>query len=224
MPFEFIKLPELDFDLQSVTTESGRKYTTPTGNVYPSITTVLSSYNRDAILQWRKSVGEEVANKISAKASSRGTKLHKICEDYLLNDLSPLKMHSMMPDLKERFLVIRPHLDKFVGKLYGIEQALYSDNLKLAGRCDCIGEWNGKISIIDWKTSSKLKNKDDILNYFMQATAYAEMFEEITKIEINQIVVAIVVEGENNPQIFVEDKVNYLPHLHKYIQDFYSNK
>jgi len=220
--FNHVKLDALNFELESVTTESGRTYKTPTGNVYPSITTVLSSYNKQAIYEWRQRVGEEEANRISRKASGRGTKLHNTIEKYLLNEMSPLQMHSVMPDTKELFLKLKPFLDTHVNNIYGIEQPLFSDELRLAGRCDCIGEWNGEISIIDWKTANYSKEKDQIANYFMQASAYAEMFGERTGISINQIVIAIAVENQQ-PQIFIEDKKDYLAELHKYL-DKYHNK
>ena len=219
--FNHVKLESLNFDLQAVTTDSGRKYTTPDGKVYPSITTVLSSYNKKALFEWRARVGEEEANRVARKASNRGTKLHSTVEKYLLNELSSLKMHMMMPDTKELFLKLKPFLDAHVSNIYGIEQALYSHNLRLAGRCDCIGEWDGKVSIIDWKTASRSKQKEQIANYFMQASAYAEMFEEITGIEINQIVVAIAVE-DDPPQIFIEEKSKYLPELNKYIGKYWE--
>ena len=126
-----------------------------------------------------------------------------------------------MPDTKELFLKLKPLLDSHVDNIYGIEQPLFSDKLRLAGRCDCIGEWDGKISIIDWKTASRSKQKEQIANYFMQASAYAEMFEEITGIEINQIVVAIAVE-DDPPQIFIEEKSKYLPELHNYIGKYWE--
>jgi genome maintenance exonuclease 1 len=217
--FNFVKLPELDFELNAVTTEDGRRYTAPNGEVYPSITTVLSSYNKKAIYEWRKRVGEEEANRVSRKAANRGTKLHSLCEDYLKNELTPMKMQSIMPDTKELFLQLRPELDANIGDVYGLEQALYSKNLQIAGRCDCIAEWNGELSIIDYKTSSKEKNEDHIQNYFMQCTAYAEMFEEITGRPINQIVVAIAVEGDN-PQFFVRDKHLYVSQLKQYISNY----
>lgn len=219
--FEFVKLDSLNFDLKAVTTEQGRTYQTPDGQKYPSITTVLSNYNKKAIFEWRKKVGEEEANKISRKASTRGTKLHTICESYLLNELSSVKMQSIMPDTKSLFFQLRSHIDENVGLVYGIEQPLYSHNLGIAGRCDCIAEWNGKLSIIDYKTSSKEKSESKILNYFMQCSGYAEMFGEITGIPIEQIVIAIAVE-DGQPQIFVKEKYDYLPKLKRYI-DIYRN-
>lgn len=220
MTFDHIKLPELDFDLEAITTESGRQYKTPNGNSYPSVTTVLSSYNKKAIYEWRARVGDEEANKISGKASRRGTALHSVCEKYLLNEMNELRMQTMMPNIKELFLQLRPELDQNIGKIYSLEQALYSDGLKIAGRVDCIAEWNGELAVIDFKTSSKEKWEDGILNYFMQCSAYAEMFGEITGKPINKLVVAIAVE-EGKPQIFVRDKELYLPQLKQYIAKYY---
>jgi len=221
MNFNHIKLKELDFDLVSETTESGRKYKTPDGKLYPSITTVLSSYNKQAIMEWRQRVGEEEANKISRQAAGRGTKLHNTVENYLLNEMSDMKMQTMMPDTKELFMSVKPFIDSHIGNIYGIEQALYSHKLRLAGRCDCIAEWDGRLSIVDWKTASKKKDAEHIQNYFMQATAYAEMFGELTGKSINQIVVAIAVQSEF-PQIFIEEKTKYVTPLNQFIERYWQ--
>ena len=219
--FEFVNLPELDFDLQSKTENGSRKYVTPNGDAYPSVTTILSAYNKKAIQEWRERVGEEVANKISTQASTRGTRLHSLCETYLLNELSPLKLQSVMPDAKELFNKIKPKLDANIGKIYSLEQALYSDKLKIAGRVDCIAEWNGELSVIDFKTASKEKNEEWIQNYFMQCSAYAVMFEERTGRPINQIVVAIAV-ANGDTQIFVKEKEDYLRGLNFFIDEYYD--
>jgi genome maintenance exonuclease 1 len=221
MTFNHVKLSELNFELESVTTETGRTYKTPSGKSYPSITTVLSPYNKSAIMEWRKRVGAEEANRVSRAASGRGTRLHNAVEGYLLNEMSAMKMQSMMPDAKELFVKIRPYLDKHVGDIYGIEQPLYSDRLMVAGRCDCIGEWDGVLSIIDWKTATKEKTREGILNYFMQAAAYAEMFQERTGREVNNLVIAIANDG-NTPQIFIEKRVDYLAELNKYLDRYHN--
>lgn len=212
MTFVYEKLPELDFELEAKTTESGRVYYTPSGKAYPSVTTVLGSMNKDAIDAWRARVGEEEANKVSGRASRRGEALHLACEKYLLNEMSDLKIRNMMPNIKELFLQLRPELDKNIGKIYAIEQPLYSDRLKIAGRVDTIAEWNKRLSIIDYKSSSKEKLEENILNYFLQCTAYAEMFEELTNKKIDTLVVAIAVEG-GQPQIFVRQKYMYRTQL-----------
>ena len=118
MPFNFVKLPELDFELESETTESGRRYTTPNGEKYPSITTVLSSYNKKAIMEWRQKVGNEEANRIAGRASRRGTQLHTLCEKYILGELTGMKMQTLMPLDKMMFGQLRPLLDNHVGDVY----------------------------------------------------------------------------------------------------------
>jgi len=219
--FSFITLPELDFDLKAETTPEGRRYITPEGESYASVTTVLTEYNKKAIMEWRERVGEEEANKVSAQASSRGTRVHSLCETYLKNELSPMKLSTMMPDAKELFYKIKPFLDTHIGRVYALEQALYSDELRIAGRVDCIAEWDDKLSVIDFKTASKEKNEDWIENYFMQCSAYAEMFEERTGKPIDQIVVAIAV-ANGNPQIFVKEKQDYLRGLNYFIDEYYA--
>jgi len=219
--FEFVKLPELDFDMKAVTTDSGRVYVTPSGFKYPSVTTVLSPYGKKALFEWRERVGAEEANRVAAKASRRGTALHKVCEKYLLNEMSSTKLASMLPTTKELFYKIKPHIDTSIGKIYSLEQALYSDGLRIAGRVDCIAEWNGKLSIIDFKSSTRQKEKNGIANYFMQCTAYAVMFEELTGKPIEQIVVLI--GTENGPgQVFIEEKTKYYEELKRYISNHYS--
>jgi ATP-dependent exoDNAse (exonuclease V) beta subunit len=224
MPFEHVKLSELDFDLKSVTTDSGRRYSTPDGKVYPSITTVLShSTDKTHIFEWRKRIGAEAANKITAKSSSRGTKLHTICENYVLNELNDMKIRMMMPDIKDFFMQLKPPMDQHIGKVYGTEQALFSHRLRLAGRTDCIAEWDGKLSIIDYKNSIREKKEEGILNYFIQGTGYAEMFEDRTGKPVEQVVVLIANE-EGKPQVFVKKKEDYLEKLHEYIDNYWKSQ
>jgi len=217
--FNHVKLPQLDFDLKAETTDSGRLYATPTGEKYKSITTVLGNYNKQAIMEWRERVGAEEANKISTKAATRGTKVHKICEDYINNEIPELKMQMMMPDLKEMFFKIKPIIDEKLGDVYSQEQALYSHKLKIAGRVDLIGMWNGKLSVIDFKTSAKQKEESYIQNYFMQCTAYALMFSELTEMWIDDIVV-LIATGEGEAQLFERQIHDYRKPLMEYIDKY----
>ena len=219
MNFNHVKLSELNFELESITTESGRIYKTPGGKSYPSITTVLSSYNKKAIYEWRQRVGEEEANRISRAASGRGTRLHNAVEKYLLNEMTELKRKTIMPDALPLYTQLENILKVKIGDIYGIEQPLYSDRLGIAGRCDCIAEWEGVLSIVDWKTAKDYKQKNHIQNYFMQGAAYAEMFEERTGKPIEQVVIAIA-NDNMNPQIFVEKKTDYLLPLQQYILSY----
>lgn len=218
MTFIHEKLPGLDFELEAVTSETGRTYLTPSGNRYNSITTILKPYNQHIIENWKQAVGEEQAKKVSGIASRRGEAVHLACEKYLLNEMDFKFRQDMMPNIKQMFLQLKPHLDKSVGKIYAIEQPLYSDVLQVAGRVDLIAEWDGKISIVDYKTSGKFKDIKDIANYFMQCTAYAIMFEERTGIAIDQIVIAMAVESENMPLIFVQDKKDYIEQLNYFVE------
>jgi CRISPR/Cas system-associated exonuclease Cas4 (RecB family) len=193
-------------ELESVSENGKRFYQTPDGKKYPSVTTVTSLYTMKAIMEWRKRVGEEQANKISTQASSRGTQVHAMCEDYLCNrDYITSKV---MPNHKEMFRSIQPYLDR-INNIRTVEGSLYSDHLRVAGRVDCIGEYDGKLAIIDFKTANRRKDKDKIKNYFMQASAYAVMFEERTGIPVSKLVIIGAVEGDE-PFVYVEDRDNYI--------------
>lgn len=201
---EQVKLTDMD----TITTEEGRKYVTPEGLNLPSVTTVLSILSRDSIRKWRERVGEEEANKISTRASRRGTSVHEIIEKYIDND--PDYREGYTPDVIESFLVMQPILDGLIGTVYAQEAPLYSTHLGLAGRVDCVAEFDGQLSIIDFKTSRKKKKKDWIQQYFMQEAAYAVMWEERTGQPITQLVTLISVDGEDKPQIFVEHRDNWI--------------
>ena len=149
-------------DLDANTGKHGRTYTAPDGSRFPSITTVLSILSEESIAKWRARVGEEEANKISTKAAGRGTLVHSIIEGYLKNE----SIEEYLPHIRQSLENLRPILDNRIGKIYGLEVPLYSNHLGLAGRCDCIAEFDGVPSIIDFKTSRKPKKKEWITNYF----------------------------------------------------------
>ena len=192
------------------TTESGRKYFTPEGNAYPSITTVLSILGKEEIIAWRQRVGEEEANKVSRQASTRGTAVHKLAEDYV--DNKPDWKGKHMPSNIATFNTLRPVLDKSLNNVWMQEAFLYSDKLKTAGQVDCIGEWDGVLSIIDFKTSKRVKKEEDITNYFIQMCFYAAAFLERTGIAIKQAVVVMAVD-DNEPLIFKVNTFDYLNHF-----------
>ncbi len=204
--FNHVEAPTLT-ELIAETTDSGRVYNTPDGNRYPSVTTILSELSKAGIAAWRKRVGAEEANRISTQAGSRGTKVHQICEDYLNN--KPDYLDGQMPANVFTFKQIQPILDQYVDNIQYLEAPLYSDFLKTAGRVDCIAEFDGKLSIIDFKTSRKPKKKEWISNYFMQASCYAVMYEERTEIPVSRTVVIIAVDG-SEPQVFVENRDNFI--------------
>lgn len=208
-------------DLTTEQNESGRKYVTPEGDKYPSVTTVLSILSEEAIQAWRARVGEEEANKISRKASTRGTAVHLIIEKYIDNEEN--FKESFMPHIIESFENVRPILDNRIGDVYAQEAPLYSHHLGLAGRVDCVGVFDGKPSIIDFKTSRKLKKKEWIEGYFVQESAYAIMWEERTGMPITQLVTIIAVDNEE-PQVFIEHRDNWTSKLLETINEYKQRK
>ena len=202
--------------LKTVTKESGRKYSTPKGD-YPSITTILGKKGKAAIIAWRNRIGHEEANKISRQASGRGTAVHAVCENYVNND--PDWKKDLMPNILFDFTRIKDILDTRIGVVYGQELPLYSDHLGVAGRVDCVAEFDGKISIIDYKTSRKTKKKEWIDSYFMQECFYAIAWEERTGIPITQLVTIISVDNAE-PQVFIEHRDDWDKELVKTIKEF----
>lgn len=207
--------------LEQVNTDTGRYYKTPTGELYPSVTTVTGLMGADAIKQWRDRVGDEEANRVSSQAATRGTRIHQLCENYLNNDNIDTSKYTF--DDVENFRLLKQQLDTNIDNIHLQEVRLYSDYLKMAGTVDCIAEWKGKLAIIDFKTARKPKNKEYILNYFCQATAYAIMYEERFSIPVSRIVILISVDDEE-PQIFEDRRDNYIKPLldirEKYILKF----
>lgn len=204
-------------DLNSVTTENGRRYVTPDGSSFPSITTVLSILSRDSIMEWRTRVGEEEANKISHRASRRGTAVHEIIEKYINNEKDFKKGYT--PDIIESFLNVKTILDERIGKVYAQEVPLYSNHFGVAGRVDCVAEFDGKLSIIDFKTSKKQKKKSYIESYFMQEAFYAVAWEERTGKPITQLVTIIAVD-DTEPQVFIEHRDNWTSRLKETIEKY----
>ena len=204
-------------EMNAVTTESGRKYRTPDGIDLPSITTVLSILSRDSIAKWRKRVGEAEANKISYRASTRGTSVHEIIEKYINNDENFKDGYT--PDIISSFIAVKSILDDRIGRVFAQEAPLYSNHLGVAGRVDCVAEFDGKLSIIDFKTSLKPKRLEWIKNYFMQESAYAIMWEERTGQPIVQLVTIISVD-DHEPQVFIEHRDNWVRPLRETIAQY----
>jgi hypothetical protein len=199
-------LPELECE----TLPTGRTYVTPEGNKYPSITTVLGHFGKEAIQAWRKRVGEEVANKISTQAGTRGTAVHQLAEDYVNNKEDWSK--GAMPSNLFTFNTIKPILDKHVDNIWAQEVPLYSDKFKIAGRVDCIAEFDGELCIIDYKTSRKPKKAEWIQNYFHQCAFYAAAFYERTGVSIKKFAIIIAVD-DAEPQVFKGNTHDYLKSL-----------
>ena len=203
-------------DLSAETTEKGRTYTVGDER-FPSVTTVIGHSKKKSIMEWRKRVGEEEANKISKRASTRGNKTHKLAELYLSNeDISKYKDDVLSMSL---FYQIKPFIDS-ITNIHALEAPLYSKMLRLAGRVDCIAEYKGELAIIDFKTSSKFKKEDWIQDYFAQECAYAIMFQELTGLRVKKLVTIIACETGEAQVFEIYDKLKYTRKLKEYIDAY----
>jgi genome maintenance exonuclease 1 len=214
----------IDFpELKTKTVDRKRFYVTPEGNEYPSITTVLSPRNKAGLMKWRKRVGNDVANHIASKAATRGTKVHKMCEDWLNEDFSQETWDKHKKDFLPYTLFNELKNKKFeyITDVYAQEVALYSDKYKVAGRADLIANYQHHLSIVDFKTSTNERKDSYNENYYIQTAAYAEMFEEMTGIPINQIVILVVTEN-GTVQEFVKEKHEYIPLLEETLEEWYN--
>ena len=204
-------------ELMAVTEEGvGRIYLTPSGEKYPSVTTVLGLLSKDSIAEWRKRVGDEEANRISKKATSLGTDIHKIVEDYLNNKEDYIEKYG--PFEKMVFSSFQECLNK-IDNILCQESTLYSDVLKVAGRVDCIAEYDGQLSIIDFKTANKAKEEEHILGYFMQLTMYSLMLEEMTGICIPNIVILMVTTSAE-VLVFKKKRTDYYKQVKDLINEY----
>lgn len=204
--FKHNLVPEVDITTETI--DGKRYYVLPSGEKFRSVTTVLDgALDKTALMEWKKRVGHEEAQKITTQAARRGTAVHSIAERYVLNEENYLR--GAMPSGIDAFKGIQALLDKHVDNILGIELPLYSVALRTAGRCDLIAEFNGIPSVIDFKTSRREKKEEWIESYFLQTTCYSMMFEWIYKIKIPQIAILIAVDHEE-PQLFVKDRGEYV--------------
>jgi len=212
-----IELPEME----STTLDGIRYYPTPTGNMYPSITSVTSHYNRQIFKEWRERVGNVEADRICKESTTRGTNFHQICQDYLENKL----LESDRYDEEAYFMFdsVKSELDN-ITNIHAIESSLYSDYLGIAGRVDCIAEYNGELAVIDFKTSKKIKPEEWIQQYFVQEVAYACMYHELTGKVVKQLV-TIMVTPEGKVKVFIKTNLGvYIALLTRYIKKFIEEK
>jgi genome maintenance exonuclease 1 len=220
------RFKHIETDIPELTTKTidrKRYYITPEGKEYPSITTVLSNRGKKGLFEWRKRVGDDVANYISGKAAKRGTAVHHMCEDYLNNvsfiepDWWQEKQKNFLPFCL--FNQLRNGVLQRINNIHAQECSLYSNKYGVAGRVDCIAEYNRVLSIIDFKTSTSERNDKYNENYYIQTAAYAEMYEERTGIPTDQIVILVVTE-DGQVQEFIKSKQEYLPLLEEAINEF----
>lgn len=198
-----------------------RFYQTPDGNKYPSVTTVLSEMSdKTAIIKWRKRVGEEEANRVSGRATRRGTAVHSLLEKFVLNE--EIDFSDTMPLNKTMYNQIAKYLQQNVDNVRSSEGQLFSHKLKIAGSVDLIASYKGEPAIIDFKTSTKPKRKEWIENYFLQATMYSYMLYEMTGLYHPKLVIMIALEEDSGPQIFEEHASNWIEKATKMCREFHA--
>ena len=224
MTFKFVDVELEPLEVEPVNKDGVRFYRLPkTDKYYPSVTSITSFKNAKFFKEWRTKIGEDEANRITARATQRGTAFHSIAEDYINGELDLDKYLDNNPLSVRMFQSAKDTLNR-IDNIHCLESFLYSHYLGLAGRGDCIAEFDGELAVIDFKTSTKEKKEEHIENYFVQETAYAAMFLERTGIEVKKIVTLIATE-EGSIQIFQKHNLDdYLQLLKSYIEEFVRGK
>tara|TARA_B100000963_G_C22628315_1_gene673513 strand:+ start:704 stop:1390 length:687 start_codon:yes stop_codon:yes gene_type:complete len=207
-------------ELTAKMVEGRRVYSTPNGKSYPSITTVISNNaaKQKNLARWRARVGKEKATAVTTRSTSRGTKYHSIVEDYLNNELT-IKEYKDTPLPVVMFEQSKKHLNR-ISNIYLQEAALYSNHLEVAGRVDCIADFDGVFSIIDFKTSAEPKREAYLYDYFVQETAYACCLQEIYGMTVKQLVTIVACENGETQVVIKPPKKEYLLQLIKYIDEY----
>ena len=212
----FVQLDESKFPTTKGKNIDGFRFYAVDDQHFPSITTVLGAIPKPGLVAWRKNVGEEAAKWEMNRAARRGSATHTLVEQFLkgetpsIRDVLPLGM----------FRLLKPYLDQ-VDNIHCLEQIMYSHQLTIAGQVDCIAEYNGKLSVIDFKTANKERVDSWNENYYIQCTAYGIMYEELFGTPIEQLV--ILQAGEDgSAKAFVKNTADYKEKLGKVIQDFYK--
>tara|TARA_Y100000389_G_scaffold196219_1_gene228800 strand:+ start:61 stop:744 length:684 start_codon:yes stop_codon:yes gene_type:complete len=216
MTKNFVQLDESKFPTTKGKNIDGFRFYAVEDKHFPSITTVLGAIPKPGLIAWRKNVGEAAAKWEMNRAARRGSATHTLVEQYLkgetpsIRDVLPLGM----------FRLLKPYLDQ-VDNIHALEQIMYSKKLTVAGQVDCIAEYNGKLSVIDFKTANKERVDSWNESYYIQCTAYAIMYEELFGTPIEQIV--ILQAGEDGScKAFVKNKADYMGKLEDAIKGFYK--
>lgn len=198
--------------IERIDSPTGRRYRTPDGDLYPSVSTILSAgMDHSYIDAWKEKVGEEVANEIGRKATTRGTLLHENIENRIMGRPETFNMFHV--EEKQMFKSALPIVDE-LEEVIALETQLWSDRLRAAGTVDCCARYKGKLRLIDWKTSGRYKSRDDIHSYFLQTAAYAYMIYERTDIVVDDILIVMMTQDDG--LLLFEEKV--LPWLKKFIE------
>ena len=209
-----------DIELKSKDTPGCRLYELPNGDWVPSITSITSFYNKEKFIKWRQRVGDDEANRITKKATTRGTDFHEAAQDYLEQKEIILSEH--LPATQFMFHHAKPFIDK-IDNIHAIERSMYSEFFGIAGRVDCIGEYDGELAVIDFKTSERIKPEAWLENYFVQETAYACMYYELTGIPVKKLITIMTTPSGEVKVFDKRNKDEYIRLLVKYIKKFVTN-
>jgi genome maintenance exonuclease 1 len=211
-------------ELEQINLDGQRFYATPSGAKYPSMSTLVKLLSGDAIAQWRKRVGPEEAARVGARASRRGTSVHSLAENYLLGQKDEFRSlyRKAMPDTHANWKGLKPYFDTHISEVRASECRLYSHALRLAGTTDFIGVHNGRLAVIDFKTSGKFKKREWIDGYFIQGDGYGMMWEELTGETPEDVVIIMATDGMPEPQVFVEPYGSSMKKLKQLRLDFYK--
>lgn len=206
--FDFSPIQEINFE--------GKRHYRVEGELYPSITTILSAQKNEGLIRWRESIGIDVANFETRRAANRGKIFHKIVEDYLNNKKTQNYQSNVLS--YGLFNLVKKEIDR-VDNIHNLEVTLYSKKYKIAGRADCIAEFDGLLSVIDFKSANRAKKEDQLTTHAIQETAYSVMWEEMTKNPIEQIVTIVSCEN-GETQIILEKPQFFIDKLESCIEDF----
>ena len=214
--FNFIELDKTVLPKTKGMRVDGHRFYNINGTNYPSVTTVLGIRKTEQLKEWRQKIGEDVAKWEMGRAARRGKSFHTLVEQYIkgetpsIRDVLPLGLFKLM----------KPYIDQ-IDNIHLLEAIMYSPKLTIAGQVDCVAEYNGKLSVIDFKTANKERQESWIDNYFLQTTAYAQMYEETFGKNIDQIVILLASE-DGSVQNFVKEKKDFMSPLMKSIDEFYK--
>lgn len=207
-------------EMNTVMIDGRRYYNTPTGNKHKSVTTVISNNakKQEVLAKWRERIGKAKAQQISSRAATRGNRYHKLAENYMNNEHDDT-LYREYPLVWIMFDSSRKILDN-INNIYLQEAALYSDFLGIAGRVDCIAEYNGILSIIDFKTSAEEKKEEYLYDYYVQETAYACMLQELYDVKVKQLVTIIACESGDTQVSIQPVRKEYFIKLQEYIREY----
>ena len=214
--FNFIELDKSKLPVTKGKKVDGFRFYDIDGKAYPSVTSVLGIKKKAELQGWREKIGENVANWEMGRAARRGKATHTLIEQYL-KGLTPSERGVLPLGL---FKLLKPYIDQ-IDNIHMLETIMYSPKLTIAGQVDCIAEYNGKLSVIDFKTANKERQESWIDNYFLQTTAYAQMYEETYGKSIDQIVILLASE-DGSVQNFIKEKKDYMSPLMKSVDEFYK--